>query len=277
MPLKISLIIPTLNRCESLSLAVQSALSQSQPLHEIIVVDDGSEDGTTAHIKKHFPTVTLITQTNNGVSHARNTGIKQATGHWIAFLDSDDQWFTHKVETQANAILANPNYRLCHCDEHWIRNGKRVNPMNKHKKRGGDIFEQSLHLCAISPSATIIKKELLDEVGLFDESLPACEDYDLWLRICANEPVLYIDEALLQKTGGHEDQLSKKYWGMDRFRLQALAKLLRQNVLSETQTALTLAVFEQKFNILCQGAIKRGNAERVTELEALYNDITALY
>lgn len=276
--MSISVVIPSYNRLHTLPRAIDSVLAQTLSAHEIIVIDDGSTDGTTEFIKhhytQHYPVIKLITQKNAGVSHARNRGISMASGDWIAFLDSDDIWFKHKLATQMRAIQEQPHYLLCHCDEHWIRNGKRVNPMRKHRKHGGWIFEHCLPLCAISPSAALIHQQLLTAVGVFDESLPACEDYDLWLRICAQYPALYVDQALLEKTGGHEDQLSRKYWGMDRFRLQALAKLLRSGTLKQDQYTLALTTFNDKLNIVINGSIKRDNQAQADELQQMYADLS---
>lgn len=271
----ISVVIPTYNRCDSVCEAIESVVKQTLQPNQIIVVDDGSEDSTSTVVSERFPQVHLIHQTNHGVSHARNRGIEAASNAWIAFLDSDDRWFENKLAVQMSAIEASPEHRLCHCDEHWIRNGKRVNPMHKHQKRGGDIFEFCLPLCAISPSAALIHQSLFDDVGDFDESLPACEDYDLWLRICSSNPVLFVDTALLEKTGGHEDQLSKKHWGMDRFRLVALSKLLRNHSLSDERKLLVESTFKTKYQILLNGAKKRGNDEFAKELESLYSDLSA--
>jgi len=270
MQSQVSVIIPTFNRSESLCTAIESVQLQTCKAREIIVVDDGSTDDTVSLVTRQFPDVQLIQQTNHGVSHARNQGIRQASAPWLAFLDSDDRWFKNKLESQITAINKSPASKLCHCDEHWIRNGRRVNPMNKHQKRGGYIFEHCLPLCVISPSAVLIHQSLFDDVGLFDESLPACEDYDLWLRICATYPVLFVDQALLEKTGGHEDQLSRKHWGMDRFRLHALAKLLRTNSLKPEQLAATTIVFRKKYEILLAGALKRGNSGFAEELKTRY-------
>lgn len=275
MEAPVSVVIPTFNRCDSLCIAIESVLTQTHPAAQIIVIDDGSEDNTASIVAQRFPNVQLIQQQNQGVSHARNRGIEAASQPWVAFLDSDDRWFKNKLAVQMSAIAAAPEYRLCHCDEHWIRNGNRVNPMNKHKKRGGEIFEHCLPLCAISPSAVIIHQTLFEEVGKFDESLPACEDYDLWLRICAAFPVLFVDSALLEKTGGHEDQLSRQYWGMDRFRLQALAKLLRAQLLNNKQRTLAESMFKKKYSILLKGAKKRGNDTFAAELESLYADLNS--
>ncbi len=224
--MNISVIIPTWNRASRLASALQSVFAQRLPPAEVIVVDDGSTDDTHRLVHSQFPQIHYIYQQHNGVSSARNTGIKAATGDWIALLDSDDRWLPEKLELQSESIRARPEYKICHCDEIWIRNGKRVNPMKKHAKRGGNIFRHCLPLCVISPSAVMIQRDLLTEIGLFDERLPACEDYDLWLRISALHPVLYVDKPLIIKDGGHSDQLSRHYWGMDRFRIQALEKIL---------------------------------------------------
>lgn len=274
--LQISVVIPTYNRLSSLPRAIESVVAQTHPIHQIIVVNDGSIDDTEHWLAQCKHPLTVIQQNNHGVSHARNRAIEQATGDWIALLDSDDYWYKNKLDVQAQAILNSKDYRLCHCDEHWIRNDKRVNQKHKHKKQGGDIFEHCLRLCAISPSASIIHRTVFDDIGLFDESLPACEDYDLWLRLTCKEPVLYVDEPLLVKTGGHDDQLSQRFPAMDRFRLQALAKLIRSNSLSDEQQLSTLKIFRKKFSIYTNGARKRNHEERAQQAEELFADILSM-
>jgi GT2 family glycosyltransferase len=135
--------------------------------------------------------------------------------------------------------------------------------MKKHKKRGGNIFEYCLPLCCISPSSVLMRKDLFEDIGLFDEELPVCEDYDMWLRISSREPISYVDEPLTIKYGGHEDQLSSKLWGMDRFRIQSLEKLLNKKYLNFKQENAAYEIMIRKMNILIQGAIKRGNKEIV--------------
>lgn len=269
----VSVVIPTHERLESLPTAIESVRSQSYAAHELIVVDDGSTDGTAEWLAEHHPDIILIKQSNHGVSHARNRAIEQATGDWIALLDSDDRWYPNKLAEQIHALQQSPQMRLCHCDEHWLRNGKRVNPRFKHRKYGGDVFTHCLPLCCISPSAVLVHRTLFDDVGLFDESLPACEDYDLWLRICSQEEVLFVDEALLEKTGGHEDQLSQRYPAMDQFRLQALAKLLRSQNLNEEKTRQTNDMFVEKLTIFCNGARKRDRNDAIDALKAEYRDV----
>jgi glycosyltransferase involved in cell wall biosynthesis len=217
--------------------------------------------------------VRVLQQSNRGVSHARNRAIEQARGDWVALLDSDDRWYPDKLAHQSKALINNPGARWCHCDEHWLRNGKRVNPRHKHRKYGGDVFARCLPLCCISPSAVMIHRTVFDDRGMFDESLPACEDYDLWLRISAHESIVYVDKPLLEKTGGHADQLSQRYPAMDRFRLQSLARLLRSHTLSDAQQALALSTLQDKLTIVCIGAQKRGRHEEADTLRRQYRDL----
>ncbi len=158
--------------------------------------------------------------------------------------------------------------RIAHTDEIWVRGGRRVNQMRKHAKKGGYIYRDCLPLCVISPSSVMIHRSLFDEVGLFDEDLPVCEDYDLWLRICARERVEYVPEFLIRKIGGHADQLSRRYWGMDRFRIKAMEKMLDSGNLSEEDRGATLEMLIHKAGIYLQGARKRGRAEDVEVYEA---------
>jgi glycosyltransferase involved in cell wall biosynthesis len=268
MSAKVSVVIPSYNRAHLLPRALESVLAQSRPADEIIVVDDGSTDETAQLVADRYPGVRYLHQDNRGVSAARNRGIAAATGNWIALLDSDDSWLPRKLERQLAALEADPHL-LCHTEEIWIRRGKRVNQMKKHEKAGGHIFLRCLPLCVISPSSALLAKSLLDEVGLFDESLPACEDYDLWLRVCARYPVLYLPEPLITKYGGHEDQLSRRYMGMDRFRIRALHKALEQLALSPEDARGARETLLQKIEIYANGARKRGKEEEVAELIAL--------
>lgn len=261
--MNVSVIIPTYNRTRLLERALRSVLAQAKPAQEIIVVDDGSNDGTTAMVRAHFPQIHYIWQHNRGVSSARNRAIEAARGDWLAFLDSDDEWLQQKLASQERILAANPQYKICHTDEIWIRDGTRVNAMKKHAKAGGFIFERCLPLCVVSPSSVLIHRSVFEEVGLFNEDLPACEDYDLWLRVCARSPVLYIDRSLIIKYGGHADQLSQRYPAMDRFRIVALENILQDN-LSPQYYRAALNMLITKIDIYLQGAIKRGKQEEIT-------------
>ena len=260
---EISVIITTHNRHDLLARAVESVRQQSLQPVEIIVVDDGSTDATGEWLQQQQDIRAIFHAQPCGISAARNSGIASAQGQWLAFLDDDDTWLPDKLAKQAEAVKQEDEFRLCHSDELWIRNGKRVNAMNKHRKHGGWIYPYCLPLCVISPSAVMIRQDLFQDVGPFDTELPACEDYDLWLRICAREPVLYIDQPLITKYGGHPDQLSRRFWGMDRFRIQALEKMLANESLSPEYHVLTLEMLIEKLSIYIQGAEKRGKHDEV--------------
>jgi len=261
----ISVVIPTLDRRCKLPWTLNSVLNQTLPPDEIIVVDNGSTDGTSTMLKTDYPDVTCIQEAKRGVSAARNKGILFASGVWIALLDSDDTWHPSKLEEQLKANRNNPGYRLIHTDEHWYKRGKRVNQLMKHQKRGGYIFKDCLKLCCISPSSVLIEKSLFQEIGQFDEDLPVCEDYDLWLRVSAKEPILYVDQPLTIKHGGHEDQLSKRYWGMDRFRIKSLENILLEGHLNQVYKIAAQKILISKLKILINGAIKRNNQAVIEE------------
>jgi len=253
----ISVIIPTFNRAWTLKRAVDSALAQDYPHREIIVVDDGSTDGTRDLLAGYRDKIRVLVQENKGVSAARNLGIQESRGSFIALLDSDDAWETNKLSCQAAFFQSKPGAMICQTEEIWIRNGKRVNPKKKHKKPSGMIFEPSLKLCLVSPSAVMIRKQLFDQKGMFNEGFPVCEDYDLWLRISHDTPVYLIDTPLTVKTGGHGDQLSAAH-SQDKYRIQSIQNLIESNVLSPNQEQAALNVFKEKCRIFANGCMKRG-------------------
>ncbi len=264
---RISAIIPTFNRAHLLPRAVDSILSQTLPPHSVIIVDDGSTDGTEKLIKKNYPEIKYLKQDNLGVSAARNAGITATSCEWLAFLDSDDEWLPEKLARQMEVLNLAPAMKICHSDEIWIRNGKRVNPLKKHSKSGGWMFKKALPICCISPSSAMIHRSVFDNVGLFEESLPACEDYDLWLRVTSSYPVLYISEKLVVKHGGHQNQLSEKYWGMDRFRIQALENIILSGNLSDENLNDAKQMLQEKTIIFSNGARKRGRTAEAEKCE----------
>ncbi len=253
----VSVVIPTYNRRMTLGRCIESVLGQTVAPEAVLVVDDGSTDGTADWVGKTYPQVTVIEQENSGVSAARNTGIKNAVTDWIAFLDSDDCWMADKLEKQIGALEMNSVYRLCHTEERWIYRGKERVVAGPYRKKGGWIFERCLPVCAISPSTVVIHRSVFEEVGLFDESLPACEDYDLWLRITSRMPVLLVDEPLIEKHGGHEGQLSAG-WGLDRYRIRALQKILKEGQLSDDRRLLTEQKLKEKCLVFAKGLEKHG-------------------
>ena len=263
---EVSVIIPTYNREKFISECVQSVLAQTLPAREIIIVDDGSTDATY-NILRDLGFNSLSTkktvlryffQQNRGVSSARNLGIKEARSEYIALLDSDDLWLKSKLDRQVSAFQNDTqSSRLCHTDEIWIRNGVRVNQHKKHKKHGGNVFQSCLKLCCISPSSAMMHRSVFEDFGFFDEDLPACEDYDFWLRYSAKEDVNFIDEPLIIKKGGHSDQLSGAHWGVDRFRIYSIEKILKEPDLTLVQKTEAIHEVILKLEILINGSQKR--------------------
>ena len=263
---EVSVIIPTYNREKFISECVQSVLAQTLPAREIIIVDDGSTDATY-NILRDLGFNSLSTkktvlryffQQNRGVSSARNLGIKEARSEYIALLDSDDLWLKSKLDRQVSAFQNDTqSSRLCHTDEIWIRNGVRVNQHKKHKKHGGNVFQSCLKLCCISPSSAMMHRSVFEDFGFFDADLPACEDYDFWLRYSAKEDVNFIDEPLIIKKGGHSDQLSGAHWGMDRFRIYSIEKILKEPDLTLVHKTEAIHEVILKLEILINGSQKR--------------------
>jgi GT2 family glycosyltransferase len=269
---QISVIIPTFNRAWSLGRAVDSVLAQTVAPAEIIVVDDGSTDHTAKVLADYENRITVLTQANAGVSSARNTGIRHSTGELVALLDSDDAWKPGKLACQAAFFKAHPDALICQTQEIWIRNGVRVNPMNKHQKPSGMIFEPSLHRCLVSPSAVMIHKKLFDRKGVFRPDFPVCEDYEFWLRVSMDTPIHLIDEAMTVKYGGHPDQLSGRH-SQDRFRIEAIRDLIESGALSQGQHAAAVSVLKEKCRIYGNGCAKRGKTEEARTYLALYHQL----
>ena len=256
---RISVIIPTYNRFPLVCEAIDSVLAQTFSDYELIVVDDGSTDQTPDVQKIYEGKLRFVSQENQGASAARNRGVVEARGKWVSFLDSDDLWLPDKLKIQKAAMDREPPVLISYTEEIWYRRGIRVNPMKKHSKYSGWIFEKSLPLCIISPSSVMIQKELFEKVGGFDEAFPVCEDYDLWLRMTKDYPVLLIERPLIVKRNGHPGQLSASRWGFDRYRVKAIAKILKNNDLSEKQAHVAREILKKKCRILSRGYYKRGD------------------
>lgn len=262
--LRISVIIPTFNREKWVTKAIDSVQSQTHPVHELIVIDDGSTDHTLQRIDEKK--VKILTQKNKGPSAARNLGARHAEAPWLAFLDSDDCWLPEKINHQVSYLKSHPESKWCYTDESWIRKGKRVNACKHHAKSGGMIFENCIPLCIVSPSSVVIEKETFLKYGGFDEDLPAAEDYDLWLRLSLHHEIGYIAKPLIEKYGGHEDQLSGM-WGIDRYRIKALEKILSEPTLNRHQQLLVLQDIVRRCDILVKGFKKHGKENEAREYE----------
>ncbi len=268
-----SVIIPTYNREAFVIEALESVALQTKAPYEVIVVDDGSTDRTKALVKKYFPSAVYIRTQNQGVSKARNIGLQISKGNIIAFLDSDDLWLPNKLEEQLAYLEENPEIRILHCNEEWRRDGELLQQKKYHQKKGGELFFDSLPRCVISPSAVIMRREILIEFGQFDESLVACEDYDLWLRITSSELVGFVEKTLVIKRGGHADQLSKCIASLDRYRIKSLENIMANIHLPPQKKRAARREAIRKIIIYRKGALKRRKYQEVKWSDTLLRRI----
>ncbi len=272
----VSVIIPTYNRRALLTEAIDSVLRQTFQDFELVVVDDGSTDGTRdAVISFDDPRVRYLFQTNAGVAAARNWGVASSRAPLIAFLDSDDTWMPEKLRVQVDYLERNPHISLCQTEEVWVRDGRRVNPAEKHRKHSGWIFRECVPLCIVSPSAVMMRREAFGALGGFDESLRACEDYDLWLRAALRYEIHTLPEALVTKRGGHADQLSRGF-GLDRYRITSLQKILDDPLLDAADRALVADDIARRAQIVAEGARRRGNESMCAEYDAIARGFSGL-
>ncbi|MCC7405578.1 MAG: glycosyltransferase [Bdellovibrionales bacterium] len=268
---RVSVVIPTFNRLSTLPRAIASVEAQSFRDWELLVVDDGSTDGTGDWLHQH-PLFSgeaargrVLVSPQLGVSRARNLGILHSHGEWLAFLDSDDEWLADKLLCQLN-LAGQLQVPLIHANEIWIRNGVRVNECKHHAKGGGRIFSQGVPRCVISPSAALLRRDLLSTVGLFNEAFPVCEDYELWLRITSEFDVGFVETPLIRKFGGHADQLSRRYHAMDYWRVKALLPWVDSHRLTEGERQLVKQTIKKKCEILVKGYERHDNRENLAEI-----------
>ena len=269
----VSIIIPTFNRRQFLERAIQSVLEQTFQDWELIVVDDGSQDESRQAVQDlHDDRIHYLYQAHSGVSAARNAGIRLARHPWICFLDSDDHWKPAKLHRQLQELERRPQYQVIYTDETWIRRGRGVNPRKIHRKYSGWIYHRCLPLCIISPSSVLLHRGILEREGLFDEDFPVCEDYEMWLRISSRQPILFLDEPLIVKVGGHPDQLSRSLWGLDRYRVQALTKIYSSSRLTPQQKFWTAGQIVEKLTILATGFANRGKSREAAIYRRMIQD-----
>lgn len=208
----VSVVITTYNRAELCVRAVESALAQTYPNLEIIVVDDGSRDGTSERLRARFGTaITLISQENRGVSAARNTGVAASGGTLVALLDSDDYWLPEKTEEQVRFLESHPEYGMVLCNlSNFHADGRELGESNRRSAlpRDGRILDNVLLSPALVPSSVMIRRALYESLGGFDESLPTAEDLDFHLRVASRAPIALLERPLARIARGDTTGLS---------------------------------------------------------------------
>ncbi|MDB5049099.1 MAG: glycosyl transferase [Fibrobacteres bacterium] len=259
---RVTVVIPTFDRASVLPRAVDSVLAQQGADFEVLVADDGSADDTDQVLARYAadPRVRILKLPHGGVCRARNAAVAASDTPLIAFLDSDDEWLPGKLAAQIGLLEASGG-EICQTEEIWIRNGTRVNPPAHYVKREGDIFALSLKYCMITPSSVLMTRKLFDRSGGFNPEFPACEDYELWLRITHRHAVGLIPKPMMIRYGGHADQLSTRFPAQDRFRIRGIALLLDGNALGPAHRALAVEALEEKLGIYQAGCEKRGKEE----------------
>jgi len=264
--LNISSIIPTYNRAEFLTRAIESILNQTYNIDEIIVVDDGSTDNTKEILRK-YKNIKIIKTQNLGVSHARNSGIKNAKNEWVSFLDSDDTWMKDKIEKQIHFHTNNPKILISHTHEKWIRNNKSIKYPTSLKKPNGNCFLDNISKCKIATSSVMMHKSIFENIGYFDENMSVCEDYDIFLKISLKYEIGLLEDELITKYAGH-DQLSTSIFAIDRFHIHSLLKFLGTKFHDEV-----IKEIKRKCEILTKGAIKYKNKDILKMVEDIQNQI----
>jgi glycosyltransferase involved in cell wall biosynthesis len=193
----VSVVIPTYNYGRFVVDAVRSALAQTYRNFEIIVVNDGSTDDTEERLEPFLDRIRYIRQDNQGLSAARNTGIRAAAGQWIAFLDSDDQWHPRKLEFQMRYLDSHPDvallaaHVLTDLTGGWPEIAADSNPSAESVR-----FEDILLRSQFGPSSVVVRRECFERSGLFDAALRSVEDRDMWIRIACHYPVAKLNASL---------------------------------------------------------------------------------
>ena len=198
---KVSVIIPAYNAEKFVKEAVDSALAQTYPDCEVIVVNDGSTDGTENVLRPYIDArkIVYISQINKGLAGARNAGIRAARGEYIALLDSDDLFLPEKIARQLRALQEHSEYGVCYCDLLHFSDSRAPRQFYHHRYTypSGDVFAPLLHKQFINPLAVFARRDVFEKYGYFDESLRRSEDWDLWLRLAhAGVKFFYLDEVL---------------------------------------------------------------------------------
>lgn len=215
--IKVSIIIPVYNGEVFIARALDSALAQTLKAFEVIVVDDGSSDGTRAIVEQYGQRVKYLYQSNKGPAAARNLGMKNARGEYIAFLDADDIWLPKKLEKQIALLEAKPDIGFVYCDNHFVDDaGKTIpNYVRKVKLMRGDILLDFFKEFFVMTPALVFRKSLQEKIGFFNEKLMVGEDFDYILRLAAASQADYVDQKLWNRVV-RQKSLSRQDYILDK-------------------------------------------------------------
>lgn len=205
---RVSVIIPTYNRRALVPHAIRSVLAQTLPVEEILVVDDGSTDGTAEALQREFGArLTFVRQENAGVSAARNRGLAMAQGEFLSLIDSDDVWLPGKTMRQVQWLEAHPGFGMVLCDvERVDSSGRRINVFRRREfiPEDGPVLKWVLRNPALVPASALFRREVYESVGGFDAGLRTAEDIDFHLRVARRWPIGVVSETLARALRDHD-------------------------------------------------------------------------
>lgn len=271
--MKVDVVIPAYGRVALLNEAIASVLGQTYSDLTLYVVDDGSPEPIAPQLQLDDTRVRLLRlEKNGGSGPARNHGVAAGTAPLIAFLDSDDLWHPQKLERQVDYLSGHADCQWLHCNELWLRGDLEVKQRAEHRKQGGQFLERAFVRCLIATSAVVLRREFFERHGGFAAPFRICQDFELWLRLMADAPVGFLEEALAIKRTGDWLQASATP-EIDRFRVLALHQFYRQirgNSAMQPHVEPLLAEAERKSRMLVVGAEKHGNRRRLGVYQAWF-------
>jgi len=255
---QVSVIIPSYNSARYLGDAIDSVLNQGFSDLEVLVVDDGSTDGTATVLSRYGGPVRCIRQANSGVANARNRGIEESRGRYVAFLDADDTWLGHKLDVQLAAMRENPSYRACYSAFTVV--GPDMKPLRSiHSRRQRTALEDLLHLGNVIGSicTVVCERELFEAAGAFDPSLSQCADWDMWVRLAALTEFLYLDVELATYRQHHAN-MSRNAALLERDSLRVLDKGFAMTRTIEGARAHRRAAYGRNYMVLAGNYFRAG-------------------
>jgi glycosyltransferase involved in cell wall biosynthesis len=247
---EVSVIIPAYNSAHYLAAAVDSVLAQTFADLEVLVIDDGSTDETPQVMSRYGPPVRYIRQSNGGVAVARNHGIKESRGNYVAFLDADDTWFPNKLERQLEALRSNPGYQACYSAHLVVSHDLTPVAVHRSGRQGSSLEDLLLRGNVIGSICTVLcDRSLFDLTGGFDPELSQCADWDMWARLAAVTEFLYLDEPLVTYRK-HDSSMSRNAALLERDSLRVLEKGFALPDLSESLRSARDAAFARNYTVL---------------------------
>lgn len=253
----ISVVMPTYNSEPYIKRTLDTVYQQSFLPYEIVIVDDGSSDRTVKIIKDYirshkntFDHTRVIKQENRGAGAARNRAVKESSGDWIAFLDSDDIWDKDKLKTVYEVIKNHPEVNMVAHDEYSVNetnlNDKKLCPLHENYNNSRDLFDQLYEGNIFSTSTLVIKKEVIRDAGGFDESLRSAQDYDLWIRCGMYGKLLYLDKPLetyVSREGNITSNTYRRYKCEMKIARKYIPELKKKHSCKETKKIVRKRIF----------------------------------